>query len=312
MVRQNTLKTKILSGFAFSLLAAPLFFSGSAAHATCTLVNGTSTCDDDANFQVKIPEVLTVSITRPNSWATGDIGVLLRNVITLEIVSNNQTGFAASMTTGTSSALSNLSSSSTSTIPLLTTDWTRSSAAATDKFWGYSTDDANETGTYKTIAAENASTPTTLIAAGTKGTASQNIYFGAKASSDIDSGTYQGTVIISVVSGVAADDPVVTPDNPVTPDDTTPNNPSYDNTTDRTAYADTTYSGTIHTSTLEVSEGDTTKSYQDPQGVTTATINEGTPLATGLAVTAVVAAVAGFAFFIVARRREEEEDDDEY
>lgn len=314
MVRKTTLKTKILSSLVFSFIITAAFASNNSAHATCYVNNGVSECDDGANFQVKIPEILTVQITRPNTWATGNVGELLRNIITLDVVSNNPAGFAASMTssstTAAGAALSNGSSNSSTTIPMLTSDWTNGSSIST-AFWGYSLDDSSETGTYSGIALKDAATPTSLIPAGTMSSASKTIYFGAAADSSIDSGTYSGTVIISVVSGAITEDNPITPTDPATKDDTTTNNPVYDQTADRTVYTATTYNGTENTSKIEVSEGDTHNSYQDPQGVSTARISEGTPLATGLAVTAAVAAIAGIAFFVAARRREEE-DDDEY
>lgn len=313
MVRKNTLKTKILSALVSSFVISLSVLSGNvsaevpcAAGTTCT------------NFEVNIPEILTVQITRPNSWAVGDVGVFLRNMITLNIVSNNPAGFTASMTTGATtaagSALTNTYADSTSTIPMLTSNWTRSDTTVT-KFWGYSLDDASETGTYGTLALKGATTPVTIIPAGTMETASKDIYIGAKADSSIDSGTYQGTIIISVVSGTITEDNPVTPTDPATPDDTIADNPAYQpgasaSDPGRTIYTNTNYSGTTNTSTLEVSEGDTRTSYQDPQGVSTARINEGTPLATGLAVTAAVAAVAGIAFFVIARKRDEDDGDE--
>lgn len=313
MVRKNTLKTKILSALASSFAVSLSVLSGSvSAEVPCAA--GTS-C---ANFQVNIPEILTVQITRPNSWAVGDTGTFLRNTITLNVVSNNPAGFMASMTTGATtaagSALTNIHAGSTSTIPMLTSNWTRSNTTLT-KFWGYSLNDASETGTYGALALKDAVTPVTLIPAGTMETASKDIYIGAKADGSIDSGTYQGTIIISVVSGAITEDNPVTPVDPATPDDTVANNPAYQpgasqSDPGRTIYTNTSYNGTTNTSTLEVSEGDTRSSYQDPQGVSTARINEGTPLATGLAVTAAVAAVAGVAFFVIARKRDDEDDDE--
>ena len=321
MVRKTTLKTKILSSLALSFIITSAFVSNNFAYATCTVNNGVPECNDGANFQVKIPEILTVSITRPNSWATGELDTLLRNVVTLEVVSNNPAGFTATMTSAadssdisedsTANALKNSNTSSSSSIPMLTANWTRSNFSTT-KFWGYSTDDASESGTYSAIALKDATTPSSIIpATGAAGTVSQDIYFGAKADSTVDSGVYSGTVIISIVSGTITEDNPFTPTDPATKDDTTTTDPAYDSTNDRTVYTATTYDGTENTSTIEVSEGDTRDAYSDPAGVTTAKIGEGTPLATGLAVTAVVAAVAGIAFFVAARRREEE-DDDEY
>ncbi len=319
MVRKTTLKTRILGSFAFSLFIAAALVNNSYA-TTCTINNReTDNCTSGTNFQVKVPEVLTVSLTTPNSWAAGDAGVFLRNLVTLEVISNNPAGITASMTTNSTttegSALANTYSGSSSTIPMLTADWTRSNESATN-FWGYSTNDDSETGTYSAIALKGATVPSTVIPSGSTGTVSKNVYFGAKADTTKDSGTYSNTVVISVVSGTITEDNPVTPVDPAKPSDTNTNNPTYDNTNnrDRTVYTATTSNDSSRTTTLEVSQGDTRDAYSAPAGVTTTKINdEGTPLATGLAITAVVAAVAGVAFFVVARRHDKQQDDgDEY
>ncbi len=290
----------------------------SGVHAACNPSDNASSCDEDINFQVNIPEVLTISITHPNEWASGDVGVFLRNTVNLEVTSNNGAGFTASMTsdstTANGAALSNTFSGSDATIPMLSSSWTRSNESVS-KFWGYSIDDSSETGTYNAVALKGSASPSTIMTTSNSGSANQNIYFGAKADNTVDSGTYVGTVIISVVSGTITEDNPITPVDPATPEDTNPpkTNPTYDNTSnrDRTVYTNTEVATSSTTETIQVSEGDTRDSYTAPQGVTESKINEGTPLATGLAATAAVSAVAGIAFFVAARRREED-DDDEY
>ena len=304
MVRKNTLKTLILSSFVLSFIAASVVTNGTYA-------------DSGTNFQVKVPEVLTVSVTSPNNMVPGDTGVLLRNIVNLNIISNNPAGITASMTSGSTTtdgaALSNTRSNSK--IPMLTSNWTRSDTT-TAKFWGYSTDDSSETGTYSAIALKGATTPSVVVPSGTTGNVSKDIYFGAKADTSVDSGTYSGTVIISVVSGTITENNPVTPTDPAKPSDTNTNNPTYDNTNnrDRTVYTATTTpsnNSTATTSTIEVSSGDTRSSYSAPAGVTTTQINdEGVPLATGLAVTAAIAAITGVAFLAAARRHRNDDGED--
>lgn len=202
MVRYNTLKTKILSGIFISCTAVFAVFGCGAVYATCDLNEDlVMECDEDANFQVNIPEILTITVTRPNEWATGDVDTFLRNVVNLKVVTNSSAGFAATMTSGSTTiegaALANTYAGSTTTIPMLTGSWTRSNTTI-KKFWGYSMDDS----TYNAVALKNAATPSPLFSSTTAGTIAKDIYFGAKADETVDSGVYKGTIIISVVTGV--------------------------------------------------------------------------------------------------------------
>ncbi len=284
---------------------------------------------DDTTFQVNIQEVLTVSITPPANWATGDVDTFLRNLVVLDVTSNNVAGFTASMTssstTAAGAALTNeLVSLTNDHLDILSSDWTRSNTSTTN-FWGWSINDDSQTGTYHRFALKDSATPDVLMTSATAGSASKNIYFGAKADSTISSGTYTGTVIISVVTGTITDenddpnDNPVTPTNPSTPtDDPTSNTggtASYSNSTGTTVYTNNyvdSNSGS-HVSYSEISSGDNTTvydSYVDPRGVTT--VNEGTPLAAGLAATSVVAATTGIFLLIAAKRRKDEEEEEEY
>ena len=323
MVRQNTHKIQIFSGlialatsvFAFSILS-PI-----TAKAT----------DQNTTFKVNVSETLTVSLVTPDTWASGGmtynstlgrwVSGLLRNEVTLDVSSNNTNGFTASMTSDstTSAALTNTATSFTSdTIPTLgsATTWTRSNTSTT-LFWGYSTNDGSETGTYSGIPLKGATPATILDSGGSQGSGSASIYFGAMADSTVASGTYEGTVIISVVSGVITtpsdnpNDNPITPTEPATPVDPGATNPVYDNANnhDRTIYTTTTSDAVndTTTNTTIISSGDTREAYQTPQGVTR--ISEGTPLATGLAVTAGVAAATGIFFFVLAKRRDDDDED---
>ena len=102
----------------------------------------------DINFQANVKEALSVSITVPDDWVSGDIDTLLRNKITLNVNSNNVNGFTASMTTddeNTYLAHTTIEPTDDSLkINTLQSNWTRSDTFTTN-FWGYSIDDDNET-----------------------------------------------------------------------------------------------------------------------------------------------------------------------
>ncbi|MBR2710153.1 hypothetical protein IKF02_00755 [Candidatus Saccharibacteria bacterium] len=317
MVRRNILKINILSSF--TLLA----FLSSISVAPFTMATASNT-----QFQLDIDEVLIVSVTKPSSGVAGSTGDFLRNTVGLEVTTNNGNGFTAFMTTKTTTPdLTNTFSADT--IPTLSSNTTRSNFP--NDRWGYSLsntsslaswssntpDDASGVGnsTYKPLVGSS-STPVTVLRAESTASSSQSIYFGAKASSSSDSGTYTNTVVISVVSGISTENNVPAPENPVTPaDDTVANNNTgtyvaAGSDSGATVYNYTSSSNGNDTTTTIVTEGDThTVEYTAPQGVFN--IIEGTPLATGLAITAAIAATSGAFFFILAKRKKDEEEDED-
>lgn len=326
MVIQNTHEIrKIIGVTAFLMLIFVVFILSPFTTKAATPIN------QNTDFQIDVGETLTVAVTTPNTWASGNltydptlerwVSDFLRNAVTLDVSTNNNNGFTASMTSDstTSAALINTATSiSNDTIPTLAnaTTWTRSNTTNT-LFWGYSLDDNNESGTYRGLPLKGG-TPVTVLSSNTSSAGSQTIYFGAKADSTVASGVYEGAVVISVVSDVITtpsdnpnDNPVI-PTNPATPSDAEPTNPSYNPTHNRTVYnAPSVVNGENETvtDTTVVSRGDTRTIYANPQGVTR--INEGTPLATGLAVTAGVATTTGIFFFILAKRRKEDDEEED-
>lgn len=264
MQGQHTEKTNIvfaISVFLFGLISFGFFDFGAFA-TNCT----SGTCSENVTFRVSVDESLTVSVTTPPSWASGGLtntsggksySNLLRNKITLGVTTNNSAGFTASMTTESSSgALKNtLTNLSSDTIPTLTSSWTRSDTSTT-KFWGYSLDDDNDTGTYYGVA-KRGDTPNTILSSNVASSSTQDIYFGAKADSTIASGTYAETVIISVVTGVITNENPITPTNPATPEDGGSTNPYYDAVNDRTVFKETTTDSNGTTTTTSIHSGDT-------------------------------------------------------
>ncbi|MBR3132152.1 hypothetical protein IKG33_01960 [Candidatus Saccharibacteria bacterium] len=307
-----------------SLLAVTSLFAPDFHNAAADTANTT--------FTVNVVESLSVSVTTPTTWASGNIGDFLRNLINVSVTTNNPNGFTASMYSQSSTSLTN-TTDNTKTLPTLASSRTCTNADCTAfdaNRWGYSLNDSSNTGTY--YAMKTSSSPITLItgAAGTT-SGSQDVYFGARANINQASGTYVGTVIISVVTGTinSSSNPAV-PTNPDSPSDDNPNDGTATYTgstgtgatkgvgnsgyTGTTVYTTTSTSSGTTTTTTEIGGGDVRSSYASPAGVTektVANINNSSSLATGLATTATVAAASGIFFFIVAKRREDDEEDEE-
>lgn len=277
--------------------------------------------ESNTNFQVNVKEALSVAITKTSVAATGNINEFLRNQINVSVTSNNANGFTASMTTKfNSTALENTTSHSL-TMPTLGSNVTCTSStcdAFPANYWGYSLNDASNTGTYKPMVGYDSSTPITILSSTSASSGSQDVYFGAKADANTASGTYFGTVVINVVTGNIDNTNPATPTDPAKPgasDQVAEYNAGVGTGTS-TAAGTTTYSYTSgSTRTTQVSEGDNTgvyEGYTPPQGVTTnSSISTGSSLATGLAVTAASATASGLFFFILAKRKEDEEEEEE-
>ncbi len=273
--------------------------------------------EGNAELQVKITEILSVSVTTPDVWASGDVDIdngsdLLRNKVTLKVASNNANGFTASMNSKTTTNLVNKTTAAT----ISTLSGSFAASAFPTNAWGYSVDDADtaiETASYNPMA-------TTAIALSDEAnnkpsSLSKDIWFGAKADVTKDSGTYANTIVFTVVSGVITDEdtPVPPVDDPTTP---TPSEPGADDQIAQAPSSPTYNGGTVGADDAvvdtNVTNGDVSNVYQDPGalGVTKTDIGSGTPLATGLATTAAVAATSGIIFFIVAKRKKDEEEEE--
>lgn len=308
----------------------------------------------DVNFQVNVKESLLVSITRPAAGAAGGIDEFLRNDFSIDVTSNNSEGLTASMyadVTGNTVPLTN-TTVSTATLPTLTAAAGVNRSDFPANYWGYTLGQYTLDGTVQnsytlsgktyseTAAGNDASkyypmvnsmtSPIVIMDGATtpKTTGTQNIYFGAKGNNETKSGTYSGTVIISVVSGGIDDtDNPVTPTNPDTPSvDPTPNDntATYTGDTGTGATRGVGSSGTVgttvyrttsgNTTTTEISGGDNRSAYANPQGEryeTFSNIAEGSLPVTALAMASSVAAFTGLTFFVLAYRDDDDDDDEE-
>ena len=344
----------VTSILAFNAMQAS---SDDSSAVTCT----NASCD--LSFEVNVDDSLSVSLTTPEAGATGNVGDFLRNTVNLEVDSNVANGFTASMyssadnagTTKTDLTHSDLGDSYA--ISTLSNSTTRGNFP-TDS-WGYSlktspnattygeTDAGNNNSYYYPLTASDTSPITVMSeAAGTK-SGTQSIYFGAKASANKPSGTYNNTVVISVVTGAIngdSSDPgynPITPTNPATPGIDTPNDntATYTGNTGTgattgtgisgnsgtTVYTTSSRSGTgtaaTTTTTTEVSAGDHTSAYTQPHGVQSTNkaniasvegaSEAGTELPAALAAAAAASATTGFMFFILAKRRKDDDEEEE-
>lgn len=320
-----------------------------------TIVAQQALAETNTTFQVNVVESLTVAVTSDSSESSDVANTFLRSPVTLDVTSNNASGFTASMyatnsnasqTIGSHTVLdTDLTNGTTDYISTLATDTQKSDFAANN--WGYSlqnnTNNASEattgdnsvgksTSTYSPLVSTPA-TPTTVMERDSAASGSQTIWFGAKADITKAAGTYTNTVVLSVVSGDVtqpSDNPnnnPITPTNPATPSIDTPNNntATYTGTgtttgvgstgsNGTTVYTTTNTSSNTETTTTEVIAGDVTSSYSNPAGVTEYTssnIASGSPLATGLAVTAGVAATSSAIFFVLAKRKKDDDEEEE-
>lgn len=310
-------KTKVMLSLAVLISAAGFVVSATTNKDATAEACTSSPCN--TTFQVNIKETLAVTITPDSTGGTGDIGDFLRNKVTLNVISNNATGFTASMYASNTS-LTNAADSS-KTIPTLTQTYQRS--AFPDNYWGYSLDvndtslnnksysenDAGNNGSYY-HALPTSSAPASVIAQSGAGQITRKLYFGTKTDISQASGTYLGTIVISVVTGS------VTPSGP-----TTPSNPATPNATSEAVYNPAPTGGpngtTVQTSgtTTVVSDGDNRSAYANAAGVTernlAENISNGSTIATGIAIAAAVAAAAGTGFLIFAKRRDDDDDEEE-
>lgn len=273
------------------------------------------------DFKVNVAEVLTITVTNPANWASGNVNDFLRNKVTVSASTNNPIGVTVSMYTDLNQTdLRNIisydSTKPATYIPTMAQARTRANFQVNE--WGYSvsdTDAGDETSNY--YALRDRSNPIELFSTlntSTVGVGEEDVYFGAKADSTKQSGTYAQTVYFAAVTGTidTADNPVI-PVNPSRPDPTT-DIARYNSSTGNTTYTTRTTAGTGATATeteeTTVTKGDVTSAYANAAGVTTSTsgASNNTALVAALAAGAAVSAVSGIAFFVAAKRKKDDEE----
>ena len=313
MVRSTHKINKIFSSVAVLAAIATLISPALKASAT----------DPTVTFEVDIDEVLTVSLTKPDVWASGNVNTLLRNKVTVSALTNNYYGVTVSMYAN-DTMLKNVdtysSSDATSYIDTLATGTTTTNGSFSENRWAYSvldTDAGLSSAVYNPVTTVSA--PVTLFnnTPGTAGTTySKDVFFGAKATSAKQSGTYAQTVNFVAVTGVIdTDNPVVpvTPSEDNTDSEIAAGDASYSSTTGRTTYTtrSTNTTNNTTTTTTQVMNGNTVSAYANAAGVTRSSNNNGQNVATALAVAAGVAAVSGVTFYALAKRSRDDDEDDE-
>ncbi|MBP5513120.1 hypothetical protein J6X73_03125 [Candidatus Saccharibacteria bacterium] len=307
MVKKKMLKAVILNSLAVVFLLPAIHGDG--------VVYGVSsgiTRLDGTSFNVDIREFLSVNVLTPETWASGTINEFLTNKVGFSVLTNNPAGFIATMQS--SAMLPNLVNLTDSTyvMPTIATasvtidDATDSGDDFPANRWGYGIVNGNAAAplTYYPMVGSN-DYPIEIASSNVAtNEITKDIYFSAKADGTVASGTYANSVIISVVSGVAPDpiddpidEPIIDPGEPIIPGPG-PDIPIVMSVNPQPGLMSVT----------------TSSSYAKPAGVNDTTIsnvNEGVPLAAGIAVAAGVSAAAGVIFFVIAKRRRKDEDDDD-
>jgi hypothetical protein len=311
-------KTKTL--FAMVLSTSGLIFALPSAHAENP---------QNFDFKVNVAETLTISVTDPTTWAIGDLETynptttryesgLLRNKVNVSATTNSPIGVTVSMYTD-NTELRNLTSYNVSndTTYIQTLGSATTAASFPVNNWGYSVNDtAAGDSSANYYALRTRTNPIELfstIDTATVGSGSQDVYFGARADSSKQSGTYAQTVYFAAVTGTIDTDNPQVPVNPSGPnpvDEIATYTPSTGNTTYTTRTTSGTgtdsVTGSTDTTTTTVTAGDVTDSYAPPAGVTTTGAGN-TAVVAALAIGAAVSAASGIAFFIAARRKDEDE-----
>lgn len=317
-------KTKILFAVA-TVFAMPALILSSARAAN----------PETVQFQVNIAEALTLVITDPTNWASGELtnvngsnmeSDFLRNKVNVTAKSNSGIGIKVSMYTKGDTDLRNTttysSSDTTTFIPTLNSTSGTNIQPGTNgtnfpvNYWGYSIDDTatlNTSSHYLPLS----TTAIPLIDTTSAATVpvgvdqSMDVFFGAKADNTKQSGTYTRTVYFAAVTA----NPLI-PTDPSEPDPIN-NAAHYDSnagvgTAGQTTYTtrSTTGSGSSATdsTSTEVTSGDISTTYAQAYGVTSE--SNSSALATAFGVAAGVAATSGIAFFVAAKRRKDDDDEE--
>lgn len=270
------------------------------------------------DLEVNVAEVLTISLDEPTSWASGATGSLLRNKVGVTASTNNRKGVTVSMYTKDEDIrLKNTdvykSTDESTYIDTLGSNTTY--GGFTNNAWGYSvTDTDTPTASATYLPMQNENNPIQLfstVGTATTGEGSQTVFFGAKADSDKQSGTYAQTVYFVAVTDVIDD--VDNPQVPVNPSEENPRNEiaQYNTSTGRTTYTTYTASGSTRTTETEVSAGNQANTYDSYVAAAGVTTNSGNTLPIALATAAAVAGTSGFFFFILAKRRKDDDEEEE-
>lgn len=304
---------------------------------------------ETVQFQVNIAEALTLTITDPTNWAEGNlvntdpttgkpVSDFLRNKVNVAVKSNSGIGVRVSMYTKNDTDLRNTtsysSSDATTSIPTLAAATSAIGAAGTNfptNYWGYSLgydSTSNPTGDDDTLNTNAVYRPLSTSAITVIDTvpditsdptkvgveADEDVYFGAKADSTKQSGTYLRTVYFAAVTGnIDTTNPAI----PTDPSETDPINNAAHYDSHNTTYTQRSTSGSgtdsvtgsMDSTSTDVTAGDITTTYAQAYGVTSE--SNGSALATAFAVSAGVAATSGIFFFVAAKRRKDDDDDEE-
>lgn len=158
-----------------------------------------------ADFNVDIDNILTITLDKTKTTATGTTNTFLRGSVNVGVASNNITGVNVTMTTGKNTAepyATDLKHTVIdATIASLSSDTTRGNFPTGR--WGYSLDDTtegNDASLYRPVVPLDSAVPITIISSNVATNVSQDVYFGARVDATKSSGVYYNTMMILAVT----------------------------------------------------------------------------------------------------------------
>ncbi|MBQ6593550.1 hypothetical protein IJI00_00555 [Candidatus Saccharibacteria bacterium] len=258
------------------------------------------------DFKISVQDEITVNIDEPVN-VENSYGAIIKKVGIS--VSSNSDGYTATMSTATNENRLIEVNNSSLYFNMLGNEFSITSASM-DNMWGWNVVNKGAAipVTYDGMATAEEEIGSYVLAGTQATTTEKDIYFAAKPTATTSAGTYTNSVVISVVAGYTPpEDAASTPTNTANTSSVARVSRTLNVASDTGDDEESTSSkSSVSVNTTNNSQYD---SYDDPLGETSTSINEGTPLATGLAVTAGVAATTGIILFAIAKRKEDDDED---
>lgn len=259
------------------------------------------------DFKISVQDEITVNIDEPVN-VENSYGAIIKKVGIS--VSSNSDGYTATMSTTTKEDRLIEVNNPSLYFYMIGVHEINITSTLMDNMWGWNVVNKGAAipVTYGGIATAEEDIGSYVLAGTQATTTEKDIYFAAKPTATTSAGTYTNSVVISVVAGYTPpEDAASTPTNITNTSSVARVSRTLNVASDTGDDEESTSSkSSVSVNTTNNSQYD---SYDDPLGETSTSINEGTPLATGLAVTAGVAATTGIILFAIAKRKEDDDED---
>lgn len=252
----------------------------------------------DVTVNIDVNDVLDVLVDPVKVSASGDVNEFLRTSARVTISTNKAYGALAQMTTKTDVTSLVNSTTSSITIPTLGSNVTRDNFPT--GYWGVSSTDTvagDGTSTYMPLVPYGSPNPIPVLQTSGYGEFSRMVYFGMKAGSTQQAGTYANTVVIAAVANNAP----VTPPDPIKPDEP---EPSSDPLSSPAAPKTLAYSRPASSEDEHESPQGEEEEYNYDENV-----NYGSNMIGSTAVVLAGTVAAGLIIFVASKKRREEDEE---